>query len=103
MDKKKEREKITITGEEAIALAYDPAAIELPKVIAKGRGTLAEELIRLAVEHNIPIKYDPDLVQVLSKLDIDDQIPEEVYVVVAEIMAFIYWVNHEYFSGTDSI
>jgi len=89
-----------ITGEEAVALAYDPAGGGLPLVTAKGRGELARELIRLAVENNIPIKYDPDLIQVLSTLDIGQAIPEEVYVAVAEILAFIYWVNQNFFPGS---
>jgi len=91
-----------MTGEEAVALAYDPGEGGLPRVTAKGRGELARELIRLAVENNIPIKYDPDLIQVLSTLDIGQAIPEEVYVAVAEILAFIYWVNQNFFPGTDS-
>ena len=85
--------------EEALALAYDPVGGGPPKVTAKGRGDLARELVRLAIEHHIPIKHDPDLVQVLSKLDTGEAIPEEVYLVVAELLAFVYWVNQEIFLG----
>ena len=79
-----------------MALKYDPAAGDLPRVTARGEGELAEELVRLALEHNIPIKYDPDLVQMLSHLDEGQAIPEEAFVLVAELLAFIYLVNQEY-------
>ena len=91
-----EPEKV-ITADQAVALAYDPKKTDLPRVTASGEGELARELVRLALEHHIPIRYDPDLVQVLSKLDLGEAIPEEVFVVVAEILAFIYWVNQEIF------
>ena len=90
-----DQEKVEITGTEAVALSFDPAKDRAPKVAAKGEGDLAEEIIRLALEHGIPIKYDPDLLQVLSKLDVGQAIPEEAFLVVAELLAFIYWVNQE--------
>jgi flagellar biosynthesis protein len=57
---------------------------------AKGVGTLAERIIQLAREHNIPIKEDPDLVELLVQLDLEQEIPPELYKVVAEILAFVY-------------
>jgi flagellar biosynthesis protein len=93
--KKDHQDKNIITGNEAVALAYDPAARGLPQITAKGSGELAEELIRLAVQYGIPIKYDPDLIQILSKLEIGEDIPEEIFLAVAEILAFVYWVNHD--------
>jgi flagellar biosynthesis protein len=83
------------TGSEAVALSFDPTRDRAPKIAAKGEGDLAEEIIRLALEHGIPIKYDPDLLQVLSKLDVGKTVPEEAFLVVAELLAFIYWVNQE--------
>ena len=84
-----------ITGTEAVALTFDAVKDRVPKVAAKGEGDLAEEIIRLALEHGIPIKYDPDLLQVLSKLDVGQAIPEEAFLAVAELLAFIYRVNQE--------
>ena len=84
---------------EAAALVYDPLLDQAPRVTAKGRGEMAQELIRLALDHGIPIRYDPDLLQVLTKLDVGREIPEEVYLVVAEILAFIYKINLEPSSG----
>jgi len=77
----------------AVALKYDPAKDGAPKLSAKGSGDVADNIIELAKKHGIPIKDDPDLVAVLSKLKIDDEIPSEVYVVVAELLAFVYSAN----------
>jgi len=57
---------------------------------------IADRIIELAMKNGIPIKNDPALVQILSKLDIDEQIPEELYRAVAEILSFIYSVNSDY-------
>ncbi len=77
----------------AVALRYDPFKDGAPKVAAKGSGAVADNIISLAKEHGIPVKDDPDLVEILSKLDIDEEIPSEVYVVIAELLAFVYSVN----------
>lgn len=65
-------------------------------VTAKGQGFIAEKIIALAKKENIPIKDDPDLVQVLSQVDLDEQIPPALYQVVAEIFSFIYYLNTKY-------
>jgi flagellar biosynthesis protein len=80
----------------AAALEYDNRKDAAPKVIAKGRGAIAERIIELARKNNVPIKSDPALVQILSKLDIDEQIPIELYRAVAEILAFVYSANNRY-------
>ena len=80
----------------AAALTYDSRKDSAPKLIAKGRGNIAEKIIELAKKNNIPIQSDPDLVQILSKLDVDEQIPVELYKAVAEILAFIYSANNRY-------
>jgi len=60
-------------------------------VTAKGK--VAEKIIELAKKHDIPIKDDPDLVEVLSSLDINQEIPSEIYAAVAELLAFVYSLN----------
>lgn len=80
----------------AVALKYSPKEDRAPKVTAKGRGFIADKILELAKKHNIPIKEDPDLVQVLAKLDIDKEIPPSVYKVVAEILSFVYSVSKKY-------
>ncbi len=73
---------------QAIALEYDPAD-EAPRVIASGRGALAERIIEKAKEADIPIHRDDKLADTLSRLEIGDMIPPELYEVVAEILIFV--------------
>ena len=77
----------------AVAIRYQPIKDRAPKIAAKGSGLMAERIIEIAREHDIPVKDDADLVEVLSKLDIEEEIPGDVYVVVAELLAFVYSVN----------
>ena len=77
----------------AVALTYLPGKDTAPKIAASGRGKIAERIIEIARESGIPVKEDPDLVEVLSKLDIQEEIPPGVYVVVAELLAFAYSLN----------
>ena len=77
----------------AVALQYDPLKNESPRVTAKGQGLVADKIIQLAREHGIPVKDDPDLVEVLSGLELEAEIPPSVYVVVAELLAFAYSMN----------
>jgi flagellar biosynthesis protein len=81
-------------SKKAIALEYKPGDDHAPRVTAKGTGRLAERIIEMARKHGIPVKDDPDLVEVLSRLDLHDEIPPELYVVVAELLAFVYRLNH---------
>ncbi|MBL4775638.1 MAG: EscU/YscU/HrcU family type III secretion system export apparatus switch protein [Mariprofundus sp.] len=80
----------------AIALQWDPHLDQNPELTAKGSGLIADEIIRLAKENNIPIREDNDLVQIFSLLDIGESIPPEVHTAIAEILAFIYWSNQQY-------
>lgn len=80
----------------AVALGYDPERDEAPRVLAKGSGIIAENIRQLASEHDIPIHEDKQLVEYLMALDLYQEIPPEVYPVVAEILAFIYRMNEKY-------
>lgn len=73
---------------QAIALEYDPSE-EAPRVIASGRGVLAEKIIEKAKESDVPIHRDDKLADTLSRLEIGDMIPPELYEVVAEILIFV--------------
>lgn len=77
----------------AAAIEYDSAVDNAPKVTARGRGIIAEKIIELAHANDIPVKNDPDLVQILSKLKVGAEIPVELYRAVAEILAFVYSLN----------
>ncbi len=74
----------------AVALGYDIDVDNAPKVIAKGKGELAKNIIKIAQNNEIPIKKDEDLVELLSAIEIDKEIPDSMYKAVSEIFAFIY-------------
>lgn len=80
----------------AAAISYDPEKDNAPRLTARGRGFVAERIIELARDHNIPIQKDPSLVEILSRLDIDSEIPPELYRAIAEILAFIYRMNEKH-------
>ena len=77
----------------AVALKYQPGTDRAPKVTARGKGKLAKKIIDIAKEHDIYIHEDPDLVEILSALDINEEIPPDLYVVIAELLAFVYSLN----------
>ncbi|WP_028611055.1 EscU/YscU/HrcU family type III secretion system export apparatus switch protein [Paenibacillus harenae] len=74
----------------AVALKYKPGELSAPVMIAKGKGHLADLILERAKENGIPVQEDSSLVEVLSKLDIDQEIPPELYTLVAEILSFVY-------------
>ena len=74
----------------ATALQYDRKKDNAPKIIAKGRGDIAQKIVDKAKEENIHIEDNSDLVDILLKLEIGDEIPPELYQVIAEILSFIY-------------
>jgi flagellar biosynthesis protein len=84
------------TRQAAVALKYDTAKDKAPKITAKGHGLVAETIIALAREKGVPIREDPDLVQVLSQFDLHQEIPPSLYQVVAELLAFVYRLNNDY-------
>lgn len=77
----------------AVALSYDKDNDPAPRVSAKGRGPIAEQIIKVALEHDVPVRQDAALVEILEKLDIDSVIPLEAYTAVAEILNYVYKVN----------
>ncbi len=85
-----EDKKKTSGKEKAVALGYDMGADPAPKVLAKGEGEMAKQIIKIAKEHGIEIREDANLVEILSALELDEFIPLEAYAAVAEILRFIY-------------
>jgi flagellar biosynthesis protein len=79
---------------QAVALRYEAKKDRAPKVVGKGRGFIAERILELAREHHIPIRHDKNLLQVLSYLDLKQEVPPEIYQVVAEILAFVYRLSN---------
>ncbi len=76
--------------QKAVALKYDIEKDNAPKITAKGKGATASNIIKIAKENKIPIKKDEDLIELLSQIDIDKEIPTSMYKAVAEIFSFIY-------------
>lgn len=79
----------------AVALRYLPEKENAPRVVASGKGATADNIIKIAELHNLPIRKDEDLVELLSKVEIDREIPEKLYVAVAEVFRFIYAVTSQ--------
>lgn len=77
----------------AIALSHELGGETAPRVTASGRGAVAEQILRVALEHGVEIRRDADLAEVLSTLEIDSEIPLEAFAAVAEILAYIYRAN----------
>ncbi|MBM7586816.1 flagellar biosynthesis protein [Bacillus pakistanensis] len=75
---------------EAIALSYNEKALYAPKVVAKGKGMIADRIVETAKAHNVPIQEDNSLVELLGQLDLNESVPEELYNAVAEVFAFLY-------------
>jgi len=82
-EKKTQRKK-------AVALKYDIEKDKAPWIIASGKGEIADRIIETAEKNEIPIEKDQDVVEVLAHLNIGDEIPPELYEVIAEILSFIY-------------
>lgn len=81
--------------QKAVALKYEMEKKNAPHLVAKGKGETASNIIKVAKENKIPIKKDEDLVELLSKIDIDKEIPNSMYRAVAEIFAFIYDLSNK--------
>ncbi|RUO79796.1 flagellar biosynthesis protein FlhB [Idiomarina tyrosinivorans] len=79
---------------QAIGLAYD--GINTPKVIARGFDELAEEIIAVAREHGVLVHEDPLLSDSLARLNVGDEIPRDLYIIIAEIIAFAYLLEGKF-------
>ena len=84
-----------VNKKKAVALGYNRSQDNAPKVLASGAGEIANKIISLAKEHDIPIKEDPDLIEILSKVEVDQEIPPNLYKAVAEIVSFLYKITHK--------
>jgi flagellar biosynthesis protein len=77
----------------AVALRYHEEKESAPRVVARGKGRVAERILELAEEQGIPVREDPDLVEALGQLDLGELIPSELYPAVAEVLAYVYRLN----------
>lgn len=81
--------------DKAVALQYDKEKDKAPNVTAQGTGNTAKNIIKIAEENGIPIKKDEDLVNMLSQLELNQEIPTELYQAVSEIFSFIYTLANQ--------
>ncbi|MCR6632649.1 MAG: EscU/YscU/HrcU family type III secretion system export apparatus switch protein [Magnetospirillum sp.] len=79
----------------AVALQYDPDEADAPRVVASGKGALAEQILNLAFANGVKVRTDPDLAQVLAAVEVDTVIPIEAFAAVAEILAYVYRANNQ--------
>ncbi len=77
----------------AVALKYEPGKDAAPRVVAKGKGPLAEKILALAQEAGVPLREDQELVEALMKLEIEAQVPPELYEAVAAVLAWAWKLN----------
>lgn len=84
---------------QAAALAYDPLSDKAPRLVAKGSGIVAQNIIDNAKKHNLPIHEDPGLLQFLLRVNIDETIPQNLYVAVAQVLAIIWKADQDLQSG----
>ena len=84
----------TVPNTKAVALNYDPSGMaDAPKVSASGTGFLAERILDLAFENDVPVRTDPDLVEIISATEVGEEIPVEAFIAVAEILRYVYERN----------
>ena len=91
--------KDTNAPRQAIALKYDGS--HAPTLTAKGDEELAEEILRIARDYEVPIYENPELVRLLAKMELGDSIPEELYRTLAEIIAFAWNLKGKFPAGHD--
>jgi flagellar biosynthesis protein len=77
----------------AAAIKYDQAKNMAPRVVAKGKGRIAEQIIQVARENDVPLHDDPNLANVLEAMELESEIPADLYRAVAEVLVFIYRLN----------
>lgn len=85
-----EAELKEIADKKAVALKYDMQQDMAPRVIAKGRGHVAEHILATAQKNSVPVYQNKTLVNMLMALEIDREIPPELYKAIAEVMAYVY-------------
>jgi flagellar biosynthesis protein len=77
----------------AVALEYERGVDDAPRVVASGKGAVAEQILAIAFARGIKVREDADLIEVLSKIEVDSPIPLEAFATVAEILSYVYAAN----------
>lgn len=92
---KDEKDKDFDIDSMAVALEYEPEVRDAPKIVASGKGFIAQQIIEIANANGITVRQDPDLVAILNAVEINTEIPLEAFAAVAEILAYVYKVTNE--------
>jgi flagellar biosynthesis protein len=80
----------------AIAIGYDGERDEAPRVLAKGFGKIAEEIVEIGKENDVMIREDELLFESLARLDVSENVPPKLYQVIAELLAYVYKVEQKF-------
>ena len=99
------RRKEAEEGKRLVAVALKKYGIDesaIPKIIASGYGKLAEEILGIAFHNGMKVREDKDLAELLAAIDIESEVPSEVLVAIAEILAYVYKANQTYQSGKNT-
>jgi len=88
-----EEKKDKLPKRAAVAMRYDVDRDKAPMILATGRGPIADEIIRVAEDNKIPLYEDTELAGLLSKLELDTEVPPELYVLVAEVLFFVFQLD----------
>ncbi|SCA57900.1 conserved hypothetical protein [Candidatus Terasakiella magnetica] len=86
----------------AVALKYDGIEDKAPEILASGHGAVAEQILQIAFAEGVKVREDADLAQILSLLDVGEEIPIEAFATVAEILSYVYQANGQPFPGVDT-
>jgi flagellar biosynthesis protein len=88
-------------NQQAVALAYETGDLA-PRIVAKGRGLIAEQIIARAKDHDVFVHESKELVNLLMQVDLDDHIPPALYTAIAEILAWLYQMENKSLNRPDS-
>lgn len=88
------KDPTSVQGRTAVAIRYEPVdEYSAPKVVATGRGWIAEKILEVAFAHGVKVREDADLAEILTAVDLDEEIPVEAFIAVAEILRYVYAAN----------
>jgi flagellar biosynthesis protein len=86
----------------AVALSYEGVEDKAPEIVASGKGAVAEQILQIAFAEGVRVREDADLAQVLSLMDVGEEIPVEAFATVAEILTYVYRANGQKMPGLDT-
>lgn len=99
MESDSDTRKGSVARDKAVALRYAEEREDSPRVVAKGEGYVAQKIREIAERYGVPIRQDDDLVELLSQVELDREIPPELYAAIAEVLSWVYRANEEMRKG----